>query len=75
MQSEQGWMFCETLGTNVSKEEESKVFNQLMKMKGLFVNPRDFVKAALSIINETEDNEKKLIIMATTGKIIGFFSG
>lgn len=72
---DEGWMFCEVLGTSVSPEEETEIFRQLMEMKDKFLNPKDFVKNVLNMINETEDKEKKLLLMANAGKIIGFFSG
>lgn len=68
------WMFCEVLGTNISPEEETEIFNQLMDMKDKFLNPRDFTNNVLNMIKETQDKEKKLLLMATTGKIVGYFS-
>lgn len=72
---EEAWLFSETIGTNVSKEEEDGIFQQLQEMRTAFDNPRDFVANVLERAKLTEDVEKKILLVATAGKMVGFFSG
>jgi hypothetical protein len=72
---EEPWLFSETIGPNVSKEEEDGIFQQLQEMRTAFDNPRDFVANVLERAKLTEDVEKKILLVATAGKMVGFFSG
>jgi hypothetical protein len=74
LKKEDGWLFCEVLGMDMSGEEENKILDQLTEMKDEFLSPKDFIKSVLAMIEEEEDKDKKLIIMANAGKVIGFFS-
>lgn len=75
LKKEDGWLFSEVLGVDMSGEEENEILNQMSEMKDQFLSPKDFVKRVLTMIDEEEDKGKKLVIMANAGKIIGFFSG
>lgn len=72
---DEAWLFSEVIGTNVSKEEEDGIFQQLQDMRQAFDNPKDFVANVLERANLTEDVEKKILLVATAGKMVGFFSG
>lgn len=72
-QEKKGWLFSETIGNGISPEEEQAIFAQLQDMKGGFENPRDFVVNVLERVKLTEDVEKKILLTATAGKIVGFF--
>jgi hypothetical protein len=72
---EEPWLFSEVIGDNISKEEEDGIFQQLQDMKQAFDNPKDFVANVLERAKLTEDVEKKLLLVATAGKMVGFFSG
>ena len=74
LKKEDGWLFCEVLGMDMSGEEENKILDQLTEMKDEFLSPKDFIISVLAMIEEEEDKDKKLIIMANAGKVIGFFS-
>lgn len=72
---DKGWLFCECIGHGVSPEEENEIFHQLSEMRTSFASPKEFVANVLERANLTPDVEKKLLLVATAGKMCGFFSG
>lgn len=71
---DKGWLFCEAIGKEVSPEDENEIFGQIQNMRGAFDNPKDFIVNVMERAKLTTDVEKKILIAATGGKMVGFFS-
>ena len=71
---DKGWLFCEAIGKEVSPDQENEIFSQIQDMRGGFDNPKDFIVNVMERAKLTTDVEKKILIAATGGKMIGFFS-
>lgn len=69
-----GWLFCEAIGKEVSPDGENEIFSQIQDMRGAFDNPKDFIVNVIERAKLTNDVEKKILIAATGGKMVGFFS-